>query len=214
MGYVSLGPHDAARVLFARARADVDRHVRYRTTLGDLRRAEEHHHQFQQCRRLGPIAHPSPWAKTLASLRKPGPMCARCAVGDAGFVASIERWTEIKQYETGISPIFEQLEGAQLDGAGGGAYADRLKVHMEATDKLFSSLADSAPCADGRGPRGVDRLHLCHVGADRRGPWLLALAVLIPLTFFSVRSITKSLGRGKSWPNALQRRPARDAGRR
>ena len=39
--------------------------------------------------------------------------------GDAAFVAAIDKaLAEIQQYEAGISPIFEQIERAQLDGAG------------------------------------------------------------------------------------------------
>ena len=64
---------------------------------------------------------------------------------DAEFVGVIDKvLDEVKQYETGINPIFEQIEGAMLDGAGGGAYANRLRSHMETADKLMSDLAASA----------------------------------------------------------------------
>src|SRR3989344_4433931 len=117
--------------------------------------------------------------------------------GDAEFVASIDKsLDEIKQYETGIAPIFEKIEGAQLDGAGGGAYADRLKVHMEATDKLFSSLASSARSQMDEARAGVESRTSTMSALIGIG-LVLGLAVLIPLTFFSVRSITKSLGQAQ-----------------
>src|SRR3989344_4828864 len=117
--------------------------------------------------------------------------------GDAEFVASIDKsLDEIKQYETGIAPIFEKIEGAQLDGAGGGAYADRLKVHMEATDKLFSSLASSARSQMDEARAGVESRTSTMSALIGIG-LVLGVAVLIPLTFFSVRSITKSLGQAQ-----------------
>ena len=69
------------------------------------------------------------WSKNLAELRKSLADVRQVQLNDTAFVESIDQsLIEIKKYETGISPIFEQIERAQLDGASGGAYADRLKI--------------------------------------------------------------------------------------
>ena len=167
-----------------------------RTTLGDLRRTEKDIIiNFNNSVEVSALR--ESWAKTLASLRKRLADVRQVQSGDAEFVASIDKsLDEIKQYETGISPIFEKIEGAQLDGAGGGAYADRLKVHMEATDKLFSSLASSARTQMDEARAGVESRTSTMSALIGIG-LVLGLAVLIPLTFFSVRSITKSLGQAQ-----------------
>ena len=100
---------------------------------------------------------------------------------------------EIKQYETGINPIFQQIEDAQLDGAGGGAYANRLRKHTDEADKLLGDLAASARSQMDGAREGVDA-RTASMAVFIGVGLLLGLAVLIPLTFFSVRSITQSLG--------------------
>ncbi|MCH8808816.1 MAG: HAMP domain-containing protein [Proteobacteria bacterium] len=112
---------------------------------------------------------------------------------DPAFVEAIDKsLAEIKEYETGITPVFEQIERAQIDGAVGGAYAERLKKHMEATDQALSGLAVTARDKMEEAKKGVDNLTATMSGLIGLA-LLLALAVLIPLTFFSVRSITQSL---------------------
>ena len=62
------------------------------------------------------------WAKTLASLRAPLAAVRTLKADDAGFIAAIDKTLEeVKQYEDGVSPVFAQIEAAQLDGAGGAA---------------------------------------------------------------------------------------------
>ncbi|AFU44483.1 methyl-accepting chemotaxis sensory transducer [Acidovorax sp. KKS102] len=197
MGYVALDrTRGTLQVLFSERVQTLTDMSELRTTLGDLRRTEKDIIiNFNNSVEVSALR--ESWAKTLTSLRKRLADVRQVQSGDADFVASIDKsLDEIKQYETGISPIFEKIEGAQLDGAGGGAYADRLKVHMEATDKLFSSLADSARAQMDEARAGVESRTSTMAALIGVG-LVLALAVLIPLTFFSVRSITKSIGQAQ-----------------
>ena len=194
MGYVALDRTRATlQVLFSERVQTLTDMSELRTTLGDLRRTEKDIIiNFNNSVEVAALR--ESWAKTLAALRKSLADVRQVQAGDATFVESIDQsLAEIKQYETGISPIFEKIEGAQLDGAGGGAYADRLKVHMEATDKLFSSLATTARTQMDDARAGVESL-TSRMSVLIGVALVLGLAVLIPLTYFSVRSITKSLG--------------------
>jgi methyl-accepting chemotaxis protein len=163
-----------------------------RTSLGDLRRAEKDIViNFNNSVEVAALR--ESWGKTLAALRKSLADVRQVQAGDAAFVAAIDKsLDEIKQYETGIAPIFDQIERAQIDGAGGGAYADRLKKHMEATDQLFSQLATASREQMQEARQGVDTLAATMSGLIGVA-LVLALAVLIPLTYLSVRSITRSL---------------------
>ncbi|KQO21830.1 chemotaxis protein [Acidovorax sp. Leaf76] len=197
MGYVALDrTRGTLQVLFSERVQTLTDMSELRTTLGDLRRTEKDIIiNFNNSVEVSALR--ETWAKTLAALRKSLADVRQVQSGDAAFVESIDKsLAEIKQYETGISPIFEQIERAQLDGAGGGAYADRFKVHMEATDKLFSSLATSARTQMDEARAGVESRAKAMSALIGIG-LLLGLAVLIPLTFFSVRSITKSLGQAQ-----------------
>ncbi|MBV7540118.1 methyl-accepting chemotaxis protein [Acidovorax sp. sic0104] len=197
MGYVALDrTRGTLQVLFSERVQTLTDMSELRTTLGDLRRTEKDIIiNFNNSVEVSVLR--ETWGKTLAALRKSLADVRQVQSGDAAFVESIDKsLAEIKQYETGISPIFEQIERAQLDGAGGGAYADRLKVHMEATDKLFSSLATSARTQMDEARAGVESRAKAMSALIGIG-LLLGLAVLIPLTFFSVRSITKSLGQAQ-----------------
>ena len=167
-----------------------------RTALGDLRRAEKDIIiNFNNTVEVAALR--ESWGKTLAALRKSLAEVRQVQAGDAAFVAAIDKsLDEIKQYEAGIVPIFDQIERAQIDGAGGGAYADRLKTHMEATDQLFSRLATSAREQMQEARQGVDTLAATMSGLIGVA-LVLALAVLIPLTTLSVRSITRSLAQAR-----------------
>src|SRR3989344_2001576 len=197
MGYVALDrTRGTLQELFSQRVQTLTDMSDLRTTLGDLRRTEKDIIiNFNNSVEVSALR--ESWAKTLAALRKSLAEVRQVQSGDAEFVASIDKsLDEIKQYETGIAPIFEKIEGAQLDGAGGGAYADRLKVHMEATDKLFSSLASSARSQMDEARAGVESRTSTMSALIGIG-LVLGVAVLIPLTFFSVRSITKSLGQAQ-----------------
>ncbi len=197
MGYVALDrTRGTLQELFSQRVQTLTDMSDLRTTLGELRRTEKDIIiNFNNSVEVSTLR--ETWAKTLAALRKSLTDVRQVQSSDAEFVASIDKsLDELKQYETGISPIFEKIEGAQLDGAGGGAYADRLKVHMEATDKLFSSLAASARTRMDEARAGVESRTSTMSALIGIG-LVLGLAVLIPLTFFSVRSITKSLGQAQ-----------------
>ncbi len=193
MGYMALERTRATlEVLFTQRVQTLTDMSELRTTLGDLRRAEKdiiinfnNTIEVSTQRDL--------WKKSLQSLNKGLSDVRKVQASDANFAASIDKaLAEVKEYETGISPVFEQIERAQIDGAVGGAYADKYKKHMEASDKLLLDLAIDARKQMDEARQGVDSLTSTMSGLIG-GALLLALAVLIPLTFFSVRSITQSI---------------------
>ena len=197
LGYVALDrTRDTLQVLFSQRVQTLTDMADLRTTLGDLRRAEKDIIiNFNNTVEVSALR--ETWGKTLAALRKSLADVRERQAGDTAFVESIDKsLEETKQYEAGIVPIFDQIERAQLDGAGAAAYADRFKAHMEATDKLFSSLAASARAQMDEARAGVDSRTRAMSAVIAIG-LLLGLAVLIPLTFFSVRSITRSLGQAQ-----------------
>ncbi|CAM3486990.1 methyl-accepting chemotaxis protein [Paracidovorax anthurii] len=197
MGYLALDhTRDTLQVLFSQRVQTLTDMADLRTTLGTLRRTEKDLIlNFNNSVEVA--AQREIWAKTLAALRKGLADVRQVQSGEADFVAAIDKaLAEVKQYESGISPIFEQIERAQLDGAGGAAYADRFKPHMEATDQTLASLAQSARQQMEQARQGVEARTAAMAAAIGIG-LVLALAVLIPLTFFSVRSITRSLSQAR-----------------
>ena len=197
MGFIALDrTRGTLEVLFSQRVQTLTDMSDLRTALGDLRRAEKDIIiNFNNTVEVAALR--ESWGKTLAALRKSLADVRQVQAGDAEFVASIDKsLDEIKQYEAGIVPIFDQIERAQIDGAGGGAYADRLKTHMEATDQLFSRLATSAREQMQEARQGVDTLAATMSGLIGVA-LVLALAVLIPLTYLSVRSITRSLAQAR-----------------
>ncbi|MBP8832703.1 MAG: MCP four helix bundle domain-containing protein [Acidovorax sp.] len=197
MGFIALDrTRGTLEVLFSQRVQTLTDMSDLRTALGDLRRAEKDIIiNFNNTVEVAALR--ESWGKTLAALRKSLADVRQVQAGDAAFVAAIDKsLDEIKQYEAGIVPIFDQIERAQIDGAGGGAYADRLKTHMEATDQLFSRLATSAREQMQEARQGVDTLAATMSGLIGVA-LVLALAVLIPLTNLSVRSITRSLAQAR-----------------
>ena len=197
MGFIALDrTRGTLEVLFSQRVQTLTDMSDLRTALGDLRRAEKDIIiNFNNT--IEAAARRESWGKTLAALRKSLAEVRQVQAGDAAFVTAIDKsLDEIKQYEAGIVPIFDQIERAQIDGAGGGAYADRLKTHMEATDQLFSRLATSAREQMQEARQGVDSLAATMSGLIGVA-LVLALAVLIPLTYLSVRSITRSLAQAR-----------------
>ena len=197
MGFIALDrTRGTLEVLFSQRVQTLTDMSDLRTALGDLRRAEKDIIiNFNNTVEVAALR--ESWGKTLAALRKSLAEVRQVQAGDAAFVAAIDKsLDEIKQYEAGIVPIFDQIERAQIDGAGGGAYADRLKTHMEATDQLFSRLATSAREQMQEARQGVDTLAATMSGLIGVA-LVLALAVLIPLTTLSVRSITRSLAQAR-----------------
>ena len=197
MGFIALDrTRGTLEVLFSQRVQTLTDMSDLRTALGDLRRAEKDIIiNFNNTVEVAALR--ESWGKTLAALRKSLAEVRQVQAGDAAFVTAIDKsLDEIKQYEAGIVPIFDQIERAQIDGAGGGAYADRLKTHMEATDQLFSRLATSAREQMQEARQGVDALAATMSGLIGVA-LVLALAVLIPLTYLSVRSITRSLAQAR-----------------
>ena len=197
MGFIALDrTRGTLEVLFSQRVQTLTDMSDLRTALGDLRRAEKDIIiNFNNTVEVAALR--ESWGKTLATLRKSLAEVRQVQAGDAAFVTAIDKsLDEIKQYEAGIVPIFDQIERAQIDGAGGGAYADRLKTHMEATDQLFSRLATSAREQMQEARQGVDTLAATMSGLIGVA-LVLALAVLIPLTYLSVRSITRSLAQAR-----------------
>ena len=197
MGFIALDrTRGTLEVLFSQRVQTLTDMSDLRTALGDLRRAEKDIIiNFNNTVEVAALR--ESWGKTLAALRKSLADVRQVQAGDAAFVAAIDKsLDEIKQYEAGIVPIFDQIERAQIDGAGGGAYADRLKTHMEATDQLFSRLATSAREQMQEARQGVATLAATMSGLIGVA-LVLALAVLIPLTYLSVRSITRSLAQAR-----------------
>jgi len=193
MGYVALDrTRGTLQELFSQRVQTLTDMAELRTVLGDVRRIEKDIIiNFNNSVEVSSLR--ERWAATLADLRKSVAAVRQVQAADAAFVASIDKsLAELKQYETGIVPIFEQIEGAQLDGAGGGAYASRLRQHMEATDKLFADLATTARAQMDEARQGVES-RTASMSVLIGVALLLGLGVLIPLTFFSVRSITRSL---------------------
>ena len=197
MGFIALDrTRGTLEVLFSQRVQTLTDMSDLRTALGDLRRAEKDIIiNFNNTVEVAALR--ESWGKTLAALRKSLADVRQVQAGDAAFVAAIDKsLDEIQQYEAGIVPIFDQIARAQIDGAGGGAYADRLKTHMEATDQLFSRLATSAREQMQEARQGVDALAATMSGLIGVA-LVLALAVLIPLTYLSVRSITRSLAQAR-----------------
>ena len=193
MGYVALDrTRGTLQELFSQRVQTLTDMSELRTVLGDLRRIEKDIIiNFNNSVEVSTLR--ERWAATLTDLRKSVAAVRQVQAADADFVATIDKsLEEIKLYEVGINPIFEQIEGAQLDGAGGGAYANRLRKHMETADKLFSDLAATARTQMDEARQGVES-RTASMSVLIGVALLLGLAVLIPLTFFSVRSITRSL---------------------
>ncbi|RYF69462.1 MAG: chemotaxis protein, partial [Comamonadaceae bacterium] len=122
MGYIALArTQGTLQVLFSQRVQTLTDMADLRTSLGTLRRAEKDIIiNFNNSVEVASLR--EGWGKTLTGLRKSLTDVRQVQSGDTEFVASIDKsLAEIKLYEDGISPVFEQIERAQLDGAGGGA---------------------------------------------------------------------------------------------
>lgn len=194
MGYLALErTRSTLDVLFSERVQTLTDVAELRTTLGDVRRAEKDIIiSFNNAVEVGALR--DSWKKSLGALNKGLADVGQAQAKDPAFTDAIKKsLAELKEYEAGISPVFEQIERAQVDGAVGGAYAEKMKKHVEATDKLLAELAVTARTHMDEARAGVNALTMRMSGLI--GIVLaLALMVLIPLTFFSVRSITRSIG--------------------
>ncbi len=198
LGYVALDrSRTTLQELFARQVQTLTDMAELRTGLGHLRRAEKdiiinfNNAVEVQALREG-------WSRQLDALRKSMAQVREVQAGNVEFTGALDKaQAEVGQYEGGLVPIFDQIERALLDGAGAGAYAERFKAHMDTTDALLASLATQA-----RGHMEEARAALDQRTATMStliaAAVLLGLAVLVPLTLFSVRSITQSLEQARA----------------
>ena len=196
VGALGYGALESSRAtvheLFARQVQTLTAMTELRTSLGQLRRLEKDIViNFNNADAVGTLR--QVWDRQRADLQDGlGRVRAR-ADQDAQFGAAIDRTlAEIGLYAAGVIPIFEQIERAQLDGAGAAAYAERFNGHMESADRVLAELTDQA------------RQHMEQARAqlDTRAARMalvialavaLALLVQIPLTLLTVRSIARAL---------------------
>ncbi|MDD0816027.1 methyl-accepting chemotaxis protein [Curvibacter sp. HBC28] len=98
----------------------------------------------------------------------------------------------LKEYQAGLTPILEQVERAQIDGAAAGAYADRQKKHIEAADQGLSGLVREAREAMQSSQEAMQQ-DINRQIALMVALLVVALVVLIPLTVFSVRGLAGAI---------------------
>ncbi|WP_313069577.1 methyl-accepting chemotaxis protein [Melaminivora sp.] len=195
LGYLALdGARATVQGLFAQQVHALTAMAELRTDLAQLRRLEKDIIiNFNNSAEVEELR--GAWAQQLARVRD-GLQRARPAEGadsQATFVAGLEQaQAELGRYVEGIVPIFEQIERAQVDGAGAGAYAERLKASMEAADGALAGLSGQAR----------ERMDEARERLDARSATMalliaaavvLALLVLLPLTLLTVRSVTGGL---------------------
>jgi len=133
------------------------------------------------------------WKKQLGSLLGATSTLQSQNAEDAALTESLKQvQAALKEYETGLTPILEQVERAQIDGAAAGAYADRLKKHMESADQGLSQLSHQASEAMHNAEADMQR-DIYRLGSLIVALLVVALVVLIPLTVFSVRGLARSI---------------------
>ncbi len=133
------------------------------------------------------------WQKSLQSFGK-GLADLRSNQGsDTTYVQMLDTsQAEIKAYTEGLAPVLTQIEAAQIDGSVGGAYAEKQKAHVDTIDNLLQQAATTSREEMQAAQAGIDQRTRVLSGIQM-GILVLALLVLVPLTFFSVRSLTRSL---------------------
>ncbi|MDB5894389.1 MAG: chemotaxis protein [Rhodoferax sp.] len=165
-----------------------------RTTLGQVRRIEKDI-IISANNAVEVAALRESWAKSVAALRTGLAGLRKAQADDPAYVKGVDTTIALlKQYQDGIAPVLEQIERAQIDGAVAGAYADRVRTHMENADKTLSELVAASRSAMQASQQGLEDRTAMLAG------WLAAivavsLAVVIPITLFSVRAISRSLAR-------------------
>ncbi|MGP1628874.1 MAG: methyl-accepting chemotaxis protein [Giesbergeria sp.] len=198
LGYVGLDrTRDTVSLLFNQHVQTLTDVSQLRTTLGDIRRIEKDILlNFNNSVEVGKQR--ELWSKAMNSLRTDLAKVRERKAGDAGFTGAIDKTLDdIKQYGEGVSPVFEKIEGALLDGAGGAAYAEKYKDHMESSDQALSALAGQARTQMDEARAAVEaRASMLSVAVA--AAVLLALAIVLPLTIFTLRSITASLAQARA----------------
>ncbi len=165
-----------------------------RTTLGDVRRIEKDI-LINANNAVEVAALRERWSKSLAALRSGMSTLAKAQADDAAYQKGLANVSDLlKQYEVGIAPVLAQIEAAQIDGAVAGAYADRVKTHMEGADKNLSELVLLSRSQMQQAQEDLSTRTAAMSGLLVGIP-LLALAVLLPVTLWTVRSIAGALTR-------------------
>jgi methyl-accepting chemotaxis protein len=165
-----------------------------RTTLGDVRRIEKDI-LINANNAVEVAALRERWQKSLASLRGGMNTLAKAQADDTAYQKGLASVGDLlKQYESGIAPVLAQIEAAQIDGAVAGAYADRVKAHMEGADKALSELVQLSRSQMQQAQEDLSARTAAMSGLLVGIP-LLALAVLVPVTLLTMRSISGALAR-------------------
>ncbi|HSV51041.1 MAG TPA: methyl-accepting chemotaxis protein [Burkholderiaceae bacterium] len=175
-----------------------------RTTLGEARRIEKDIIiNFNNAVEVAALR--GNWKKSLDSLRKQLGEVRQVQAADAEYTQAIDQsLAAVKQYEDGIAPVFEQIERAQIEGSAAGAYADRVKQHMQTADKLLYDLAIKAREQMQASQQGIES-RTAMLSGLLVGVLVVALVVLVPLTLFSVSAITRSLGQARDLAERIAR---------
>jgi methyl-accepting chemotaxis protein len=161
-----------------------------RTTLGRLRRFEKE--MIINFNNVNEVTdNKASWTKAHAeTLARLDGLGKRLDAEPAKAVAAALE--QLKQYHDGMLPVIDQLERATIDGAVAGAYAGQLKDNIEAVEKTLGVLSDASREHVAAGQAAVEQA-IGTQSALLAGGVLLALAVLLPLTVLTVRSINASI---------------------
>ncbi len=197
LGYAGLTQtRDTLSALFNQQVQTLNDVSELRVRLSDLRRTEKDIIlNFNNAVEVA--AQRATFGSQLSALRTQLAEVRKRKADDAGFTAAIDKTlSEIMEYETGVTPVFAQIEQAQLDGAGGAAYAEKQKPHIEASDALLVELAAQARRQMDDARAGVEaRTSL--VATALGAAVLLALAIVLPLIVLTLRSVTASLDQAR-----------------
>jgi methyl-accepting chemotaxis protein len=143
------------------------------------------------------------WNKELQTLRAHGEKLRADAAGDAGIAALITaQRTLLDDYVAAIGPVAKQLEGAQIDAAVALAYAAR------ATPTVEQLQANAAAILAAR-QAGIDHERVAYAAQSdlasllRLGVVALTLALVVPLMWFTLRSVCEPLDQACAVADAI-----------
>ncbi|WP_259372169.1 methyl-accepting chemotaxis protein, partial [Caldimonas mangrovi] len=192
MGYVALGnTRVTLDELLQRQVSTMVETGKLRTSMAQVRRIEkdmiiDHNNTVK----VGELK--EHWKQALEQTRAQLSELSRQLKNERDAALSKQALASLQQYDEGMAPIIEQIERAQIDGAAAGAYAERVKEHIETADKHMQDLA-AALRQDMETAKGELDERTGVMSSALAGAIAVALLVMIPLTLFTVRSITGSL---------------------
>jgi len=203
IGWLALhGTRSTVRTLVAEdfgTAADVSE---LRTTLGRLRRFEKE--MIINFNNVNEVTdNKALWTKAHADTRSRLDGLAKRLDAEQAkpVVAALE---QLKAYHEGMLPVIDQLERATIDGAVAGAYAGQLKDNIEAVEKVLGALSDAARAHVTESQQAVEAA-IARQSALLLGGVIVALAVLLPLTVLTVRSITRSISNARELAERIAR---------